>query len=242
MGIYAVARVIFTIFGDLTILQFLVFLGLLTLLIGEISALSQKNIKRLLAYSSIGQIGLIVFAMGMGISYGVVGSLFQLISHALSKSLLFLATGYMLYRSGSMDISKLEGMGKRMPLTSLAFTIGAFSLVGLPPFIGFPSKFLIIRAALSKQEVLFTVLVAFVLLGTIIEGAYFFRVIQVLYFKGERENIKREEAPVSALIPIFILILLIVVIGVYPKPVTDILNSASAELLNRIEYIRSVLG
>jgi len=148
----------------------------------------------------------------------------------------------MIYRSGSMDISKLEGMGKRMPLTSLAFTIGAFSLVGLPPFIGFPSKFLIIRAALSKHELLYTVLVAFVLLGTVIEGAYFFRVVQVLYFKGNPTDLQREEAPVQALIPIFILIVLIVMVGVYPKPMTAILNSASSELLNRIEYIRSVLG
>jgi len=242
VGLYAVVRVIFTIFGVSSILQFLVFLGLVTLLIGEVSAFSQNNIKRLLAYSSIGQIGLIVFALGMGISHGVVGGLFQLISHALSKALLFLAVGYMIYRSGSMDISKLEGMGKRMPLTSLAFTIGAFSLVGLPPFIGFPSKFLIIRAALSKHELLYTVLVAFVLLGTVIEGAYFFRVVQVLYFKGNPTDLQREEAPVQALIPIFILIVLIVMVGVYPKPMTAILNSASSELLNRIEYIRSVLG
>jgi len=242
VGIYAVARVVFTIFGASSILHFLVLLGLVTLLIGEISAFCQNNIKRLLAYSSIGQIGLIVFALGMGISNGVVGSLFQLISHALSKALLFLTVGYMIYRSGSMEISKLEGMGKRMPLTSLAFTIGAFSLVGLPPFIGFPSKFLIIRAALSKQEVLFTVLIALVLLGTVIEGAYFFRVVQVLYFKGNHNNLKREEAPVPALIPIVILMVLIVIVGVYPKPVTTMLNSASSELLNRIEYIRSVLG
>jgi len=242
VGIYALARVIFTIFGASSLLQFMVFLGLLTLLVGEVSAFSQNNIKRLLAYSSIGQIGLIVFALGMGITYGVVGGLFQLISHALSKALLFLAVGYMIYRSGSMDISALEGMGKRMPLTSLAFTIGAFSLVGFPPFIGFPSKFLIIRAALSKEEVLFTVLIAFVLLGTVIEGAYFFRVIQVLYFRGGQTDIKREEAPVPALIPIFILMILIVVIGIYPKPVTNMLNSASSELLNRIEYIRGVLG
>ena len=242
VGIYAVARVLFTIFGASSLIQFLVFLGLVTLLIGEISAFSQNNIKRLLAYSSIGQIGLIVFALGMGIPSGVIGGLFQLISHALSKALLFLAVGYMIYRSGSMDISKLEGMGKRMPLTSLAFTIGAFSLVGFPPFMGFPSKFLIIRAALSKEALLFTILIAFVLLGTVIEGAYFFRVVQVLYFKGNHTDLQREEAPIPALIPLFILMALIVIVGVYPKPVTALLNSASAELLNRIEYIRSVLG
>jgi proton-translocating NADH-quinone oxidoreductase chain N len=242
VGIYAVARVVFTIFGASSILHFLALLGLLTLLIGEISAFCQNNIKRLLAYSSIGQIGLIVFALGMGISNGVTGSLFQLISHALSKSLLFLTVGYMIYRSGSMEISKLEGMGKRMPFTSLAFTIGAFSLVGLPPFIGFPSKFLIIRAALSKQELFFTVLVVLVLLGTVIEGAYFFRVIQVLYFKGNENNLKREEAPIPALIPIVILIVLIITVGVYPTPLTRVLNSASSEFLNRVAYIRSVLG
>jgi len=242
VGIYAVARLIFTIFGASSILHFLLFLGLLTLLIGELSAFSQNNIKRMLAYSSIGQIGLILFALGMGFSQGITGGLFQLISHALSKALLFLSVGYMIYGAGSMEISSLEGMGKKMPLTSIAFTIGAFSLVGMPPFIGFPSKFLIIKAALSKQEALFTVLIAVVLLGTVIEGAYFFRVIQVLYFKGKQTTLKKQEAPVFALIPLLILISLILIIGVYPRLLTNILNSASSELLNRIEYIRSVLG
>ena len=75
-------------------------------------------------------------------------------------------------------------MGKRMPLTSFAFTIGALSLVGMPPFVGFPSKFLIVRSALAEQGVLLQVLVGLVLLATVIEGAYFFRVIQTVYFKN----------------------------------------------------------
>jgi len=248
VGIYAVARVVFTIFGAQSIFLFLVFLGLVTLLIGEMCAFSQRNIKRLLAYSSIGQIGLILFALGIATHSGVVGGLFQIIAHTLSKALLFLTVGYMIYRTGSLEISTLEGMGRRMPLTSLAFTIGAFSLVGLPPFAGFPSKFLIVRAALITQEPLFVVLIALVLLGTIIEGAYFLRIIQVLYFKGTQEHkstnaqVKREEAPIIALIPIFILMLLILIIGIYPKLVTGVLNSAAGEFLNRIEYIKAVLG
>ena len=80
VGIYAVARVVFTIFGASSMFLFLVFLGLLTLLIGEMSAFSQGNIKRLLAYSSVGQVGLIVFALGIATSYGVAGGLFQLIT------------------------------------------------------------------------------------------------------------------------------------------------------------------
>ena len=242
VGLYAVARVVFTIFGASSILMFLVFLGILTLLIGEMCAFRQNNIKRMLAYSSIGQIGLIVFALSVATPNAVTGGLFQLVSHTLAKALLFLAAGYMIHRTGSMDISTFEGIGKRMPFTSLAFTIGSFSIVGLPPFVGFSSKFLIIRAALDKQEVLFTVLVGLVLLGTVIEGAYFFRVVQVLYFKGEKVNTGRKEAPIIVLIPIFILVALIIGIGVYPRLITDILKSGASELLNRVEYIRSVLG
>ena len=243
VGIYATARVIFTIFGASSILKFLLLLGVLTLLVGEMSAFSQNNIKRLLAYSSIGQVGLIVFALSISTSSGMSGGLFQLISHALSKALLFLAVGFMIYRSGSMNISTLEGMGRRMPLTSLAFSVGAFSLVGLPPFMGFPSKFLIVRAALAERDAFFTILIALVLLGTVIEGAYFFRVVQVLYFKGEGGNpCKREEAPFSALIPIFVLMLMIIFLGIYPRPVTGFLESAASEFLGRMNYIETVLS
>jgi len=241
VGIYAIARVVFTIFGASSVFLFLILLGLLTLLVGELSAFSQNNIKRMLAYSSIGQIGLIIFALGIGTNYGVEGGLFQFVTHAFSKALLFLAAGYMIYRVGSMEISSLKGMGKKMPLTSLAFTIGAFSLVGLPPFIGFPSKFLIIRAALAKGEVLFTVFIALVLFGTVIEGAYFFRVVQVLYFKGEKVNHKKQEAPAVALIPMFILLVLIIAIGIYPKLVTGILSPAAGEFLDRTAYIQQVI-
>jgi len=242
VGLYAVARVIFTIFGAQSFLLFLALLGILTLLIGEMCAFSQNNIKRMLAYSSIGQIGLILFALAIDTSYGVTGGLFQLVSHTLGKALLFLAAGYMIYQTGSLQISAFEGMGKRMPLTCLAFTIGAFSLVGLPPFIGFPSKFLIVRAALATKETIFVVLIGLALLGTVIEGAYFFRVVQVLYFKGQRPNPGRKEAPIVALVPMLILAVLIIVVGIYPRLVTDVLNSAASEFLSRTEYVKAVLG
>ncbi len=241
VGLYAVVRIVFTIFGASSLLMFFSYLGVLSLLIGEICALSQDNIKRMLAYSSIGQIGLIVFALSINTTYGVEGGLFQLLNHTISKALLFLAAGYMIYRSGSMKISSLEGMGKKMPYTSFAFTIGAFSLVGLPPFMGFPSKFMIVKAALFKHEILFTVLIALVLFATIIEGAYFFRVVQVIYFKGKKDDLKRKRAPISILIPLFIFVGLIVFIGIYPKIMTNILNSAASELLNRLDYIKSVI-
>jgi len=249
VGVYAVARVVFTMFGASDMFMFLVLLGLLTLLVGEMSAFSQSNIKRMLAYSSVGQIGLIVFAFGLASPSGISGGLFQLTSHALAKALLFLAAGYMIYRAGSMDISSLEGLGKRMPVTCFAFTVGAFSIVGMPPFVGFPSKLLIVKAALSQQDVWFTVLIAVALTGTVIEAAYFFRVVQALYFKGPKENLEseghtdtRQEAPVSALVPICGLVILILVLGIYPGLVTGVLDSAATELLERVAYITRVLG
>ena len=137
----------------------------------------------------------------------VTGGLFQLVNHTISKGLLFLSAGYMIYRSGSMEISSLNGMGKRMPLTSLAFTVGAFSLVGLPPFAGFPGKFLIVSGALLKGEMVINILVGLVLLSTVIEGTYFFRVIQALYFKdGNGERKRAPAAAVTAMITLMILI------------------------------------
>jgi len=103
---------------------------------------------------------------------------------------------------------------------------------------------LIVRAAIAKETILFTILIGLVLLATIIEGAYFFRVVQVIYFKNGTETEKpiKKEAPVTALVPMFVFVTLIVVLGVYPELVTDILNAAASELLNRMEYIRSILG
>jgi len=124
----------------------------------------------------------------------------------------------------------------------LAFTIGTFSIIGLPPFIGFASKFMVIKAALAKEGIIFTVLIGLALIGTIIESAYFFRVVQVIYFKKGNGNQVRKEAPITGLIPMFIFALLIIFIGVYPNFIIKILNSAASELLNRIDYIRSVLG
>jgi len=242
VGLYAVVRVVFTMFGASSMLLFLVFLGTLTLLVGEMCAFAQSNVKRMLAYSSIGQIGLILFAISIASSASIAGGLFQLITHTLSKVVLFLAVGYMIYRSGSTEISSLEGIGKRMPVTSMAFVVAAFSLVGLPPFAGFPSKFMIVRAAVAEGGALFLVLVALVLVGTVIEGAYFFRVIQAIFFKKRDEKPARHEAPVAALVPILVVVVLIIALGVYPDAITGALNSAASELLERAHYVRSVLG
>lgn len=171
------------------------------------------------------------------------GALFQLVNHALAKCLLFLAAGYMIYRAGSKKLSDMEGLGRRMPLTAVAFTVATFSLVGLPPFAGFMSKLSIACAALKTGRSAYLALAAIALAATVIEAGYFFRVIQGLYFKGgAKQSVQSvEEAPATALIPILVLAALIIAIGVYPQLVTDALDGAAKELLNRGAYIRDVL-
>jgi len=244
-GVYAIARVSYTLMNARGFLLFLSLIGIITLVVGEIAAYRQKDdIKRMLAYSSVGHIGLIVFAVGIGTSLGVFGALFQLVNHALAKCLLFLAAGYMIYRAGSKRLSDMEGLGRRMPLTAAAFTVATFSLVGLPPFAGFMSKLSIVCSALKTNRAAYLGFVAVALAATVVEAGYFLRVIQGLYFKAgakERSAGSVKEAPATALIPILILAALIVAIGVHPQLVTDLLDGAAKDLISRGAYIRDVL-
>jgi proton-translocating NADH-quinone oxidoreductase chain N len=241
-GVYGIARMIFTIFNADGILTLIGFLGLLTLLVGEMSAFRQDDIKRLLAYSSIGQIGLIVFALGIATSLGVFACLFQIVSHALAKALLFLAAGYMIYKVGSKSITSLNGIGKKMPLTSFAFAIGSFSLVGLPPFAGFISKFLIVYAAIQVEKPIFLAFIAVALIATVVEAGYFFKIVQNLYFKQGKNTERITETSGYILVPIILLVISIIVIGIHPQFITGLLKEAANELLERVGYIGWVLG
>jgi len=240
VGIYAVIRFIWTIFGASSILHFLAGLGLLTLLIGELSAFKQRDVKRLLAYSSIAQIGLILFAISIGTQGGISGGLFQVLNHAFSKALLFMAVGYMTMKVGSNDLQDLKGIGRQMPITVFCFLLGTLSLIGFPPFLGFASKFIIIKSALLTQNGYFYFLVGLVLFGTVIEISYFFRVIQGMYAKTSITQIN--EAPLTALVPIIVLTVLIIGIGVYPQIIINFLQLASDNLIDKMGYVNQVLG
>ncbi len=244
-GLYAIARVVYTVYGASSILPFLAVLGIVTLLIGEMCAFGQEDIKRLLAFSSIGQMGLILFALALASATGISGAVFLIVSHGLAKALLFLASGYMIYRTGSRDISSLNGIGKRMPIMSLCFTVGAFSLIGLPPFVGFASKFTIVRAVLGTGSTFFITLLAIGLIGTVIEGAYFLRIVQGFYFKPAPEDSPEQtegKVPFSALVPVGLLAVLILTIGLFPGIVGRVLGPAADDLLDRTAYVQHVMG
>ena len=242
-GLYAIARTAYTLFNASGLFVFLSALGVVTLVVGEVSAYRQReDVKRMLAYSSIGQIGLILFALGIATSSGIFGALFQLVNHAIAKSLLFLAVGYMIRRVGSKQLSSFGGLGRQMPVTCLLFAIAVFSLVGLPPFAGFMSKLSIVYAALATERGLFMAFVVIVLVTTVVEAGYFFRLVQTLYFKESGNTAQGGDTPLSGQLPLVALGVLIVLIGVLPQIIAPVLRSGAEELLHRADYVRIVLG
>ncbi|MDP2808157.1 MAG: proton-conducting transporter membrane subunit, partial [bacterium] len=153
-GIYALVRVVYNIFGlPAQVSTALMVLGVLSMVIGAVVALGQNDYKRMLAYSSISQIGYIVVGLAIGSPLGIMGALFHLFNHATFKSLLFLNAGSAEYATGTRDLSKLGGVNSKLPITGFTNTIGTFSIAGVPPFNGFWSKLIIIVALVEANYI-----------------------------------------------------------------------------------------
>ncbi len=241
-GLYALIRFYFLIYTkDGLSSTVILILAILTLIIAEIIALRQKNIKRMLAYSSMGQIGLIMLVFSLGKS-GISPGLLHMVNHSIIKTTLFLTVGYMSIRAGTDHIAGLKGIARRMPITGVIFTVASLSVMGFPLFNGFVSKIYILKAFAYSKNLL---PVAVILLASLIEVVYYFRVIQIIYSKQNENEIKPkpkwEEAPIIALIPILILGLAIIFLGVYPDLIMDFIDKAAKELINTASYIKAVL-
>ncbi len=145
IGIYVLARLLFNVFGisdDMLLLMR--WIGGISMVVGGLLALGQWDIKRLFAYSSISQVGLIVLSLGFGTTWGVVGALYQLINHAVFKPLLFLCSGQIETVAGTRDLRKMRSVGGKLPITAATCLIGSLSLAGIPPLGGFWSKLIIV--------------------------------------------------------------------------------------------------
>jgi len=158
LGIYTLARIFYHVIGIPPMVSsvFMV-LGTISMLLGGFAAIGQWDFKRLLAYSSISQMGYIFLGLGLGTPLGIMGALFHLFNHSVFKSLLFLNAGAIEYSVGTRDLQKLGGLGKVMPVTGATNLIGAMSISGIPPFNGFWSKLLIIIAAVEAGRLGFAV-------------------------------------------------------------------------------------
>ena len=236
-ALYAMARILYITSSASSwsnVLRLLIVLGTLTVIVGEMSALRQKNVKRMLAYSSIAQVGLIAVGFALGTQAGVNASVFHMFNHAIVKALLFLAAGYVAVELGGTELEKFEGLGRKMPLTAFSITVGAVSIIGIPLFNVFWSKLRLILAAISAN---YAWVAALVLGASVVEAVYYIRLIHLMWFKGEGE--KMEENFVLGVI-MLLLVAAIIVIGVYPGPVWNIVQKAGSDLFNVANYVKNV--
>ncbi len=151
LGVYAMVRIFFNVIGmTQAYLSVLMFLGGLSMIVAVILALSQWDLKRLLAYHSISQIGYVVLGIGLGTPLGIFGGLFHLFNHSIFKSLLFLNSGAIDYATGTRDLREMSGLKEKMPVTANTNFIASMAIAGIPPFNGFFSKLIIIFACVQK--------------------------------------------------------------------------------------------
>ena len=197
-------------------------LGAITLLVAGVVALVQWDIKRVIAYSTMSQIGYMFLAAGIG-AYGY--AIFHLMTHAFFKALLFMSAGLVIHHlGGEQDIRKMGGLKSVMPRTHIAFLAGALSLAGIPIFAGFWSKDGIVAAAFASGDALGYTLYAAGLIGALLTGLYTFR-LYFAVFRGEPSELVREhtheghgEGPISMLVPVGVLSVLATIGGLVVIP------------------------
>jgi multicomponent Na+:H+ antiporter subunit D len=213
-GIYAMTRIFLNVFGYSPALsQVLLYMGVISIVAGALLALGQKDFKRMLAYSSISQIGYIVLGIGLGTPLGIMGALFHILNHAVAKSLLFLNSGSVQHATGTRELEAMGGLGKRMPFTAATTVIGSLSISGVPPLGGFWSKLIIIIALVEARQYGIAVIAVLASILTL----WYYLLIQRRAFFGKLNDTWKDikEAPFWMTASTLILGLLCIAIGIY---------------------------
>ncbi|HLD29133.1 MAG TPA: proton-conducting transporter membrane subunit [bacterium] len=240
LGVYVLVRIFFVLFPEPLVRTLFLHLAGISLLAGVLLALGQMDMKRLFAYHSISQVGYIMLGFGLGTPLGVTGAVYHLLNHSLFKSLLFLNSGAVYYRTGTRDLEKLGGLNQVMPFTGASTLIGSFSIAGLPPFNGFFSKFIIILACWQSGHPWFTLIAV---LGSVLTLASFLKVEKFAFFGPLRQEWKDvKEVPVFMISSMVFLALLCIATSLLflPGLREKILLPAAEAALNAEAY-RSIL-
>jgi len=201
-------------------------LCMVTIFMGSMMAYREKILKKRLAYSTVSQISYILLGLSFLSPESVTGSLLHVLAHASSKGVLFLVAGAIIYTYGKTSVDELEGIGKQMPITMWGFTLAALSLVGIPPFGGFVSKWQLATAAIDSGIEVFSVLAPVILLvSALLTAGYLLPITVKGFFPGENVTLERRDAPKTMYISIIILVLLAVLEGILGTAATGVLSS-----------------
>ncbi|CAE6486584.1 NADH-quinone oxidoreductase subunit N [Candidatus Nitrosotenuis uzonensis] len=206
-------------------------IAVMTMTVGNIAAVMQKNISRMLAYSSIGHAGYILIGLAVSpfTTLGLQGSLFHILNHAVMKGAAFIAIAGIVTTLAVTNLDKLKGLGRKMPITSLGLVISLLALAGVPPTAGFWSKLILFGSALEPGLPAWAGWLAIAgVLNSALSLAYYGWIIRKMYFEGETE--KRVSEPKSIIAVMIFSIIFLVAIGVYPDPIIQFVENATPVL------------
>lgn len=224
-GVFAITKIIVYIFGiDFLFLSdsagWLLYLAAFTIIAASLVALRQTNIKRLLAYSTIAQLSYVVMAAAILKPLAEVGAAVHIVAHAFGKITLFFAAGAIYVASKKTEVHQLRGIGRRMPWTMAAFTVGALSMIGVPPTGGFVSKWYILAGAFEANNL---VAIFTIIISTVLNAAYFLPILYMAWFERESADAPAHgEAPLLAVLALSITALLTLAFFLFHGPVIEL--------------------
>ena len=225
-GVFCVLRIIFDVYGiqlmhDLHLGVITIYFVSFTIIVGSLFALAQDNLKARLAYSTVAQLSYIVLGAALLSPDGMIGGIIHIAMHGFGKITLFFCAGAILVATGKKNISEMKGLGRKMPITMMAFFIGSLSIIGLPPLGGFISKWNLVLGSLEAGQL--PVLVV-LLISSLLNAAYFLPIVYQGFFgkanpdEGSFDRGRIEEAPFLAVAPLMLTALGSIVLFFSPEP------------------------
>lgn len=213
------------IVSQYNILLIILILGCSGMLFGSLVAIFQKNIKKLVAYSSIAQMGYVFFGIGLGSVFGASIAIFHMMGHAMTKSALFLCSGLMIEKTEEKDIDQYRGLGHEMPITFILFTLGALSMIGIPILPGFISKWYLSIESIHLNKIL---LIFVILISSLLNAVYYFPIIINGFFGIDNlkdKEYKSKRVRNIKLVPIAILIVSMILLGAFSKGILEFIHT-----------------
>jgi len=234
-GVFSLVRMTFFIFGpalvmSMNIRTFLLAVVLMTVIFGSFMALHQTHLKKRLAYSTISQLGYMLLGIILLNEDALLGTMIHLINHALIKIVLFFCVGAITYMTGKKYIYQIGGIGRKMPLTMMCFSVASISLIGIPPSNGFVSKWFLGLGAMSAGQ---TMNIVVLLLSAFLTAGYLLPIVVGAFFTKTAEDIEHMEnldPPKAMMVPILIITALVVLMGIFPNPVIEYIRVAIHEI------------
>jgi len=240
-GLYGLTRVLYLAFDPGFFQIPIAVLAVLTMTLANVTALLQQDLKRLLAYSSIAQIGYMLIGLASGTAYGVMGLFLHIFNHSLMKGMAFLSAGSIVHKTNTRDISSLRGIGRMMPVTSISLFIALLGLGGVPATNGFISKFILFNSAIGTGMAWLAIAGV---LNSALSMAYYLRILITFISRAQGdENIEAREVHPLMVGVTLVMAILIIVFGLWPAPIISFANKASRTLFEgMVTYVNAVLS